>query len=353
MNKWENNIRRVHPYVPGEQPKCDDVIKLNTNENPYPPAPAVIERSKTIDWNPLRKYPDPSAAELINALAESKGLKPEQVFVGVGSDDVLSMIFLTCFNSGKPVLFPDITYSFYNVWAEVYGIPYERPALDENFMIRAEDYYRENGGVVIANPNAPTGIYRDIGFIKDILDHNRDVIVVVDEAYIDFAGASAIELLPEYDNLIVVQTFSKSRSMAGLRIGVAYACEELIKAINDVKYSINSYTMNMPSIILGAEAVRNKDYYDMITSKVVATRERSMKRLTELGFDCLPSGSNFIFAKHRTVSGKEIFEYLRDNKVYVRRFNAPRISEYLRITMGTDEDMDVVFDLLKKYLPVL
>lgn len=350
MKPWENNIRRVEPYVPGEQPKDTNIIKLNTNENPYPPAPAVYEEAGKIDMSMYRKYPDPACDILREALADNYGVTSDNVFVGVGSDDVLSMIFLTFFNSKKPILFPDITYSFYSVWAEVYGIPYKRPALDENFNIKAEDYYEENGGIVIANPNAPTGIYRNLDFIRDILEHNQDVIVVVDEAYIDFAGESAVKLLEEYENLIVVQTFSKSKSMAGMRIGMAIASKELIKALNDVKYSVNSYTMNMPSLIMGTAAAKSNEYYKGITAKIVATRERTVEELNKLGFECLPSGANFVFAKHKSIPGVDIYEYLRQNKVFVRRFNAPRIEDYLRITIGTDLEMDRLHELLKEYV---
>lgn len=353
MREWEKNIRRVEPYVPGEQPKEKNIIKLNTNENPYPPSPLVEAASKEIEYGNYRKYPDPTSDALVSALAENYGVEKEQIFVGVGSDDVLSMAFLTFFNSDKPVLFPDITYSFYKVWAQVYKIPYECPALDEDFNIRSCDYYGENGGVVIANPNAPTGIYRDNDFIRDVLDHNRDVIVVVDEAYIDFAGESAISLLDEYDNLVVVQTFSKSRSMAGMRIGMAIAGKELIKAMNDVKYSINSYTMNTPSLILGTAAANSNDYYRETTAKIIATRQKTTDRLKELGFTCLPSGTNFVFARHNRVKGTDIFNYLRENKVFVRHFNAPRIDDFLRITIGTDDEMEVMFSLLEKYFDSL
>lgn len=350
MKKWLENIRRVEPYVPGEQPKDTDVIKLNTNENPYPPSPQVLEAARSMDMNLLRLYPDPAASELVDALADMHGVKSSQIFPGVGSDDVLSMIFMTFFNSDRPVLFPDITYSFYSVWAEVYRIPYERPALDSDFRIRAEDYYGENGGVVIANPNAPTSVYEGLDFIEDILRHNEDSVVVVDEAYIDFAGGpSALELLPEYENLIVVRTFSKSRSMAGLRIGYAVAGEELIKALNDVKYSVNSYTLNRPAIELGAAAIRSGEYYGETTRRVVATRERVSKELAGLGFECLPSGTNFLFARHKTVPGEQIFKELRDAGIYVRHFAAPRIDDYLRITIGTDGQMDRLIAFLRKY----
>ena len=349
MREWEKNIRRVDPYVPGEQPKTTNVIKLNTNENPYPPAPAVTEAAASMDVNLLKLYPDPAATDLIDALADLHGVRSTQIFPGVGSDDVLSMIFMTFFNSDKPILFPDITYSFYSVWAEVYRIPYERPALDDNFMIKAEDYYKDNGGVIIANPNAPTSIYRNLDFIRDILDHNKESIVVVDEAYIDFGGVSALPLIEKYDNLLVVQTFSKSRSMAGMRIGYAMGNETLIRYLNDVKYSINSYTLNRPSIELGTIAVKSNDYYVDITKKVIATRERTVSELSELGFECLPSGANFVFARHRKMAGEVIFRELKEAGIFVRHFNAPRIEDYLRITIGTDEQMDKLFEFLKKY----
>ena len=348
MREWEKNIRKVEPYVPGEQPKDKDIIKLNTNENPYPPAPHVKEVLESIRTEDFRKYPDPAADMLISAISENYGVDKNMIFTGVGSDDVLSMIFLTFFNSDRPVLFPDITYSFYSVWADVYRIKYETPLLDENFNIRAEDYYKPNGGVVIANPNAPTGIYRNLDFIKDILEHNRDVIVVVDEAYIDFAGQSAVSLLKDYDNLIVVQTFSKSKSLAGMRIGMAFANPELIKALNDVKYSVNSYTMNMTSIKYGVASINDKAYFEECVDKIITTREKAKKSLSELGFTFPDSKANFIFAAHKSVPAKEIFEKLKEKKIFVRYFNQPGIDNYLRITVGTDEQMDKLMEALSE-----
>lgn len=347
---FDDNFRKVVPYVPGEQPQNMDVIKLNTNENPYPPAPGVIALAKELTYDPLRLYPDYKATELVTELARSYKVSEDCIFVGVGSDDVLSMVFLTCFNSGKPVFFPDITYSFYEVWADVYRIPYEKKPLDENFRIKASDYYGENGGVVIANPNAPTGIAENIDFIRDILDHNRESVVVVDEAYIDFGGESAASLLSEYDNLVVVETFSKSRSLAGLRIGFAFASPKIIKAINDVKYSINSYTLNMPSIKLGAEAVRNGEYYRDITQKVIFVREEFSKELSKRDFEILPSSTNFVFAKHKTTSGSFIFEELKKRGIFVRHFKGERIKEYLRITIGTREQMEKLLEALDEIL---
>ena len=348
MKEWKKNIRRVVPYVPGEQPKQTDVIKLNTNENPYPPSPKVQEMCRQIDN--LRLYPDPVAARLVNAIADYKGLDSSQVFVGVGSDDVLALSFLTFFNSGKPILFPDITYSFYDVWADLFRIPYETKALDEAFRIRKEDYYGENGGVIFPNPNAPTGILMPLADIRDILDHNQDVIVIVDEAYIDFGGQTAQELLKEYENLLVVQTFSKSRSLAGLRIGYAMGSPELISALHNVKYSFNSYTMNQPSILLGAASVEDDEYFRETPAKLLATREWFTKEMRDLGFTFPDSKANFLFASNESVPAKEIFEAARAENIYVRYFPKERIVNYLRITIGTDEEMRKFVEFLKRYL---
>lgn len=348
MAAWSDNIRKVEPYVPGEQPKDTDVIKLNTNENPYGPSQRV--KNAMMDIDTLRLYPDPTASALVDVLAEYHGVDPSQVFVGVGSDDVLAMSFLTFFNSEKPILFPDITYSFYDVWAELFRIPYERPALDENFRLVKEDYYRENGGIVFPNPNAPTGIYEDIKNVEDIVSHNKDSIVIVDEAYIDFGGESALGLIDKYDNLVVVRTFSKSRSMAGLRIGYAISNPVLIKALNDVKYSYNSYTMNRPSLIMGTESVKDDEYFKETVSKVVATRERFVEAIKPLGFTCLPSSANFVFATHKDIPAKEIFQAAKDAHIYVRYFDKPRIDNYLRISIGTDEEMDKFTEFLANYI---
>ena len=325
MKAFEKNIRKVEPYVPGEQPQRK-VIKLNTNENPYAPAPGVTKALEEMDTDRLRLYPDPTAAPLVNALADFYHVN--QVFVGVGSDDVLSMCFLTFFNSEKPVFFPDITYSFYKVWADLYRIPYECQKLDENFKIVKEDYYKENGGVIFPNPNAPTSHYEDLSVIREILDHNQDVIVIVDEAYIDFAGESALSLLDDYENLLIVQTFSKSRSMAGMRIGYAFGSPELIKALNDVKFSFNSYTMNMTSIKYGVASINDKAYFEECVDKIITTREKAKKSLSELGFTCPDSKANFIFAAHKSVPAKEIFEKLKEKKIFVRYFNQPGIDNY-------------------------
>ena len=350
---WRENIRKVTPYVPGEQPQGDGIIKLNTNENPYPPAPGVSKVLKEFDAARLRKYPKPLCDGLLAALAGWFSVAPENIFVGTGSDDVLAMSFLTFFNSkeGKPILFPDVTYSFYDVWADVYRIPYETKKLDGDFRIKAEDYYPVNGGVVIANPNAPTGIGESLDLIKDILDHNRDSVVIVDEAYIDFGAESALPLIKEYDNLIVVRTMSKSRAMAGMRLGYCFGNEKLIGYLNDVKYSVNSYTLNYPSIAAGKAAIEDREYFESIVERVKATRERTAGIMSGLGFSYYPSDTNFLFVKPpEGCRAVEIFEALKEKDIYVRYFKKERISDYLRITIGTDEEMDALIDALRDIL---
>ncbi len=343
------NIRSVEPYVPGEQPQ-HKVVKLNTNENPYPPAPGVERVLKEMDTDRFRLYPDPTADELVGSLADYYGVGKDQVFVGVGSDDVISMCFLTFFNSDLPILFPDITYSFYKVWAELYRIPYHCPKLDENFKIVKEDYYAENGGIIFPNPNAPTAIYEDLEFVEDILKQNRNSIVIVDEAYIDFAGRSAMELIDKYDNLIVTQTFSKARSMAGMRIGYAISNPDLIRCLNDVKYSFNSYTMDRITIEAATAAVKDRAYFEETTAKVIKTREWTKKELKRLGFTFCDSKSNFIFAKPANVSATKLFEDLKADNIFVRHFSSPeRINDYLRISIGTDEQMHTLIKFLENY----
>ena len=351
MRAFENNIRKVEPYVPGEQPQ-NKVIKLNTNENPYPPSPKVTEALAKMDTDRFRLYPDPTCGPLVEALAEFYHVDRDQVFVGVGSDDVLSMCFLTFFNSRKPILFPDITYSFYKVWAELYRIPYECQRLDGNFRIVKEDYYKENGGIIFPNPNAPTAVYEELDFVEDIIRANPDVIVIVDEAYIDFAGRSALELIDKYENLIVVQTFSKARSMAGMRIGYAVSNPVLIKYLNDAKYSFNSYTMNQAALVCGVEAVKDREYFEEGIRKIIETREWAKDRLARIGFICLDSSANFIFAMHPDYDAKELFEEMKANGIYVRYWGSERIEQYMRITIGTREEMEELFRFLEKYMGV-
>ena len=350
MGNWESYVRKVVPYVPGEQPNQEKMIKLNTNENPYPPAPGVAKLLSSFEADKLRLYPEPTCKVLVDAIAEYYGLTSEQVFVGVGSDDVLAMIFMTFFNSDKPILFPDITYSFYDVWADMLRIPYETCALDDNFEIKKEDYDGECGGIIFPNPNAPTGILMPLSEIENIVAKNLDVIVVVDEAYIDFGGESALPLIEKYDNLLVVQTFSKSRSMAGMRIGFAMGNPKLIRYINDVKYSFNSYTMNQTALALGVEAIRDKEYFEKTRNKIIETREWTKRELKALGFSFGDSMSNFIFATHKEIPAAELFEACKKEHIYVRYFKKPRIDNYLRISIGTGEEMDTLLTFLKQYI---
>lgn len=349
MKAFEKNIRKVEPYVPGEQPQ-QKVIKLNTNENPYPPAPGVRKALEAMDIDRLRLYPDPTAGVLVKELADYYEVGEDQVFVGVGSDDVLSMCFLTFFNSDKPILFPDITYSFYKVWADLYKIPYECQKLDDDFRICKEDYYKENGGVIFPNPNAPTAIYEEPCVVEDIIAHNQDVIVIVDEAYVDFAGRSALELIDKYENLIVVQTFSKARSMAGMRIGYAISNPGLIKYLNNAKYSFNSYTMNQTSLICGVEAVRDKEYFEEGIRKIISTREWAKEEFGKLGFQFLDSKANFIFVTHPDYDARELFEALKEHNIYVRFWGSERIEQYMRVTIGTREEMEALFGFLREYM---
>ena len=350
MKAWEANVRKVVPYTPGEQPNRPGMIKLNTNENPYPPAPGVLKALEELDTGRLRLYPDPAVSELVNALAEYYHKDPSCIFVGVGSDDVIAMAFQTFFNSEKPILFPDISYSFYSVWADLFGIKYERPALDADFRIVKADYFKENGGIIFPNPNAPTGIYMELDQVEEIISRNPDSIVIVDEAYVDFGSQSALPLIEKYDNLLVVQTFSKSRSMAGMRIGFACGNEKLIRFLNDVKYSFNSYTMDRTAIAAGVAAVEDKAYFDETCNKIIETREWTKKELKALGFSFQDSMSNFIFATHKTCPAKELFEALRGRHIYVRYFQKDRIDNFLRITVGTKEEMQKFIDFLKDYL---
>ena len=348
--KWEENVRKVVPYVAGEQPNRPNMIKLNTNECPYPPAPGVRKAAENMESAALRLYPNSNAQPLVDELAAYYGVKPEQVFVGVGSDDVLSMAFLTFFNSGKPILFPDVTYSFYDVWADLYRIPYHTCALDENWHMNPEDYKQPNGGVIFPNPNAPTGVEESQAMIEEILQANPDVVVIVDEAYVDFGGTSALPLLKKYENLLVVQTFSKSRAMAGMRIGFCIGNEKLIHYLNDVKFSFNSYTMDRTTIAAGVASMEDKAYFEECCHKIITTREWTKAELRKLGFSFQDSRSNFIFATHESCPAKELFAALREKHIYVRYFPKPRIDNYLRITIGTDAEMDEFLSEVEKYL---
>ncbi len=345
---WRDNLIKIDPYVAGEQPDKTDYIKLNANENPYPPSPAVIKAIAKFSGEKLNKYPDAEVKPIADIIAKRNGLKRENVFVGNGSDDVLQLAFRSFFNSGRPVLFPDITYSFYPVWCELAKIPYETLAVDDDFNINAESYSRPNGGVVICNPNAPTSIGRGLGFIREILDRNRDSVVIVDEAYVDFGGESAVELLREYENLCIAQTFSKSRSMAGMRIGCALGGEELISALYSAKG--NSYPVDSVAIAAGVASLLDDEYFRTTVGRVISTREKLTESLRSMGFDVKDSSTNFVFAEHPKYRAREIFEYLKTRDIYVRYFNKPRIDNRLRITVGTDPQVDALVSALSEMI---
>ena len=343
-------LRRIDPYVPGEQPQSADIIKLNANENPYPPAPGVQQALRSFDASRLALYPDANGKALKTALADRFGVKPTQVFLGNGSDDVLALAFQSFFCSGEPILYPDITYSFYPVWCDLFRIPYETVPLDENFCVRVRDYDRPNGGIVLPNPNAPTGRGVSLDFIEDLLQHNADCVVIIDEAYVDFGAQSAVPLIEKYENLLVVQTMSKSRSLAGLRIGYALGSETLIATLEAVKNSYNSYTMDAIALAAGEAAVADEAYFQETCRKVIATRERAAEALRGLGFTVSPSLTNFLFVTHSKKEAPVIFEYLRQKNIFIRYFKLPRIDNYLRITIGTDAQMDRMIEELRAFL---
>ena len=351
MNKpWQDKLRRIDPYVPGEQSKDPDIIKLNANENPYAPSPRVTEVLHGFAADRLRKYPDANSGVLRTALAKHFDVAENQIFMGNGSDDVLALCFQAFFCSDKPILFPDLTYSFYPVWCSLFRTPYETVPVDENYRIHPEDYARENGGVVLPNPNAPTGIGEGLDFVERLLTVNPDSIVIIDEAYVDFGGVSAVPLLKKYENLVVVQTMSKSRSLAGLRVGFALANPSLIATLEAVKNSYNSYTMDMVTLEAAAASVEDDTYFRDTCAKIIATRARSTEALRALGFTVLDSASNFVLATHSKMPAKEIFEALKARKIFVRYFNLPRVNNHLRITIGTDAEMDALFAALKEIL---
>lgn len=347
---WRDNLIKIEPYVAGEQPNKTDFIKLNANENPYPPSPRAIAAIREYNAENLKKYPSANAVPLVNAIAKREGLQPENVFAGNGTDDVLSLCFRAFFNSDKPIIFPDITYSFNTVWCDILNIPYETIPVDGEFNIDPADYARPNGGVVIANPNAPTSIGRGLDFIRAILDNNRDSVVIVDEAYVDFGGVTAVPLLKEYDNLVITRTFSKSRSMAGMRLGWAMGGKEVISAIYAAKDSMNSYPVDSIAQTAGIAAVEDEEYFQATLKRVIATRDRLTAELRRMGFTLPDSRTNFVFASHPRYSAKEIFEFLKTRDIYVRWFNKPRIDNYLRITVGTDEDTDALIKSLKEFI---
>ncbi len=335
---WTDRVRSLTPYVPGEQPKEKNLVKLNTNENPYPPSQKVLDAIKSATEDNLRLYPDPESTSLKQALASYHQVQVDQVFVGNGSDEVLAHIFQALLQHDAPLLFPDISYSFYPVYCDLYGIHFETIPLDETFSIHLDDYKRDNGGVIFPNPNAPTGKLLSLSEIDAFLATNQQSVVVVDEAYIDFGGESAVSLIHQYKNLVVTQTFSKSRSLAGLRVGYAIADAGLIEALERVKNSFNSYPLGRLAQV-GAEAsILDEAYFQQSCDQIIANREKLVSGMEKLGFEIVPSKANFIFATHPERDAAELAERLREKRVIVRYFNKPRISQYLRITVGSEDE---------------
>lgn len=351
MNKlWSKMALRAAPYIPGEQLNKTDILKLNTNENPYAPSPKVTEAISAAIGADLRLYPSPTMDSLKESIADLHGLQSKNVFIGNGSDEVLAFAFMGFFNPGETIRFPDISYSFYPVYAKVFDIDYDLVPLQEDFTIKPEDYFNSAGGVIFPNPNAPTSLYLGLDAIEAIVQNNRGKIVIVDEAYIDFAPVSAVKLVEKYDNLLIIQTMSKSRSLAGLRVGFAIGHEGLIQALIRMKDSFNSYPIDRLALAGAEAAIKDVAYFNDTTAKINATRQSTTERLTALGFTVLPSAANFVFVTHEKFDAEKIYEGLRDKDVLIRYFNAARIDQYLRISIGTDDEMVRFFEELTEVM---
>ena len=336
---WSDFVGTLDPYTPGEQPANTDLTKLNTNENPYPPSPAVMEAMRCAVNDDLRLYPPPNADLLKQTIADYFQLTPAQVFVGNGSDEVLAHVFNGLFRQAQPILFPDISYSFYPVYCGLYAIEFNKIPLAEDFSLNLDDYRRANGGIIFPNPNAPTGRLLALDAIESLLQENSDSVVVVDEAYIDFAdaNASAVSLIDQYDNLLVVQTMSKSRALAGLRIGYALGSAHLVEGLERIKNSFNSYPLGHVQLAAAVASFNDRDYFEATRKQVISSRELLVDQLETLGFEVLPSAANFVFARHGAYLGADLTRSLREQNIIIRHFNKPRIDEFLRITVGTPE----------------
>jgi len=347
---WSPLVHRLSPYVPGEQPKIKNLVKLNTNENPYGPSPRVLAAIAAEVNDGLRLYPDPTAMQLRQAIADYYGLTTEQVFVGNGSDEVLAHVFHALFQHPEPLLFPDITYSFYPVYCGLYGIDYVTVPLSDEFELKVSDYLRPNAGIIFANPNAPTGRLLPLSEIEWLLQRNTESVVVIDEAYVDFGGESAVKLVQHYPNLLVTQTMSKSRSLAGLRVGFALGHPELIQALVRVKDSFNSYPLDRLAIVGGVAAMEDRDHFERTRQAVIASREELCRGLQALGFNITPSAANFVFATHPLRDAAELAAQLRARSIIVRHFRLPRIDQHLRITIGSPEQNAALLTALAEIL---
>jgi histidinol-phosphate aminotransferase len=354
VRSWRDNLIDIKPYAAGEQRSASGLIKLNTNENPFPPSPAVHAAAKAFDADALALYPDPDARALTGVFAEKEGVDEDRVIAGNGSDEILAFAFRAFFNSGRPVLFPDITYSFYPVWCDLFGIPYEVVPLRGDFHADADDYARGGdvgvGGVVLANPNAPTGIAEGEEFFRKVLASNQGCVVIVDEAYVDFGARSLLPLTKEYDNLFVVRTLSKSRSLAGLRLGFGFGAPELISAVKTVKNSFNSYTVDSFALAVGVAAAGDEPYYAERTERLLSVREEFTASLRRLGFIVADSSANFVFATHPGLAAEDLYRWLDGRDILVRWFAGPRIGNHLRITIGRKEEMDALLAAIRAYM---
>lgn len=347
---WSQTIRELEPYVPGEQPQDRRYIKLNTNENPYPPSPRALAAIKNAADESLRLYPDPNCETLKRTIAHYHGTSRERVFVGNGSDEVLALSFITFFKQKLPVLFPDVTYSFYEVYCDLFRIEAQRVPLAEDFSVRPGDYVRPNGGIIFANPNALTGHCVEPALIRALLEKNPDSVVAVDEAYIDFGGESVIPLVAEFPNLLVIQTFSKARSLAGLRVGFAIGHETLVEGLERAKNSFNSYPLGRLALAGAVAAVEDDDHFQQTRRSVMATRERVVAQLRAMGFEIVPSQANFLLMEHSRIGGRALYETLRSRGILVRYFSKPRVSNHVRVTIGTDDEMDRFLEALDSIL---
>lgn len=346
---WSDTVRRLDPYVPGEQPQDQQYIKLNTNENPYPPSPAVTRAIQDYDVDSLRRYPDPESTELRQALADYHQLTIDQVFIGNGSDEVLAHAFQAFFKQPKPLLFPDISYSFYPVYCSLYDIEYEKIALDDSFQIKCDDYLRSNGGIILPNPNAPTGTALPLDAIRKLVEQS-DAVVIIDEAYVDFGAESADALIDQYDNLLVIQTFSKSRSLAGLRLGYGLGDSNLIEALNRVKNSFNSYPIDRLASDAAIASVVDNEYFEQCNRQVIESRENLSSTLNTLGFRVYPSSSNFLFVEHKCMAAADIYSGLKQAGILVRYFKSARIDNCLRISIGTEQECEALVRALRVIL---
>lgn len=343
---WSSMVKRTEPYVPGEQVVQQDIVKLNTNENPYPPSPKVIEAIRGEMERNLQLYPSPTADDLRTTIGQRYALTADEVFVGNGSDEVLAFSFMAFFEPGQPIRFPDVTYSFYPVYAKLFDIRYEEVALNEDFTLQVDKFFQSEGGVILPNPNAPTSLYANLEHIEEIVENNPDQVVIIDEAYIDFASKSAAELIQQYDNLLVIQTTSKSRSLAGLRVGYAMGNAALIDALIRIKDSFNSYTLDRLALVGAQAAFEDEEYFMETIAKITATRDKISVALQKLGFTVLPSQANFVFVRHETVLAEILYNGLKKEGVLVRYFNKPGIDNYLRVTIGTDGQMEQLIEKL-------